>query len=138
MVNVLIVSADADYRDIYTLGLRHAGFGTRSAERCDHVPDIVRTFRVDAITLHMDRDTEAAWTECRSLIEIAHPAPVVLLTSWIFPDARNARMAFEIGCAAFVMEPCVPGDLADVIERVVAGERNVEWPVTRITMVDDG
>jgi hypothetical protein len=58
-MNVLIVSADADYRDIHTLGLRDAGFSAKSVGSADEVPDVVRHCHAETIVFHF---AEESWT----------------------------------------------------------------------------
>jgi DNA-binding NtrC family response regulator len=126
VTNVLIVSAYADFRDIYTFGLRHEGLWAEAIESPSEAEAVLRRMRPDAITFHLGHD-ESGWTDCAFLLKMAQPAPVILLTGWVHPDGRTARKAFELGCAAFVIEPCVPDDLASIIERVITGERGINW-----------
>jgi DNA-binding NtrC family response regulator len=125
--NLLLVSNNADFREIYTFGLRHAGLWTEAVEGCDEAAVAIGRLRIDVLMFHLGHD-ESGWTHCAFLLNLARPAPVILLTGWIYPGGRTARKAFDLGCAAFVIEPCVPDDLAAIIERVVAGERGIEWP----------
>jgi DNA-binding NtrC family response regulator len=125
--NLLLVSKNADFREIYTFGLRKAGLWAEAVEGCDEAAAVFKRLRIDVLMFHLGHD-ERGWTHCAFLLNLAGPAPVILLTGWIYPDGRTARKAFDLGCAAFVIEPCVPDDLAAIIERVVAGERGIEWP----------
>lgn len=127
MSNLLLVSNNADFREIYTFGLRKAGLWAEAVERCDEVAAVIERLRIDVLMFHLGHD-EDGWTHCAFLLKLAGPAPVILLTGWIYPDGRTARKAFDLGCAALVIEPCVPDDLASIIERVVAGERGIKWP----------
>ena len=132
MRRVLFVSPDADYREIYSTGLAHAGFLVAVLEQLGAAGSAVQAADIDCGVLHLDWDDEAGWAACRAFVERCAPKPVVLLTSWIHTDARNVRKAFELGCAAFVVVPCPANDLADIIGKVISGERNVEWPVKRL------
>ena len=85
VTNVLIVSAYADFRDIYTLGLRHEGLWAEAIEGRDEAEAVLRRMRLDAITLHLGHD-ESGWTDCAFLLKMAQPAPVILLTGWVHPD----------------------------------------------------
>src|SRR5262249_42313351 len=94
--------------------------------------DRLRRLPVDAVILHLERDDDGAWRDCGILVEAAKPAPVGLITSWVRPDAANGRRCMSSGCAAFVAEPCVPSDLVAIVQRVLTGERQLEWPFTRL------
>jgi hypothetical protein len=83
---------------------------SRAAERPRRLP-------ADAVILHLERDDEGVWRECGLLVEVAKPAPVVLITSWVRPDAANVRRCMSIDCAAFVAEPCIPSDLVAIVQR---------------------
>jgi len=129
MSNLLLVSSNADFREIYTFGLRRVGLQAEAVDACDEAAAVLERLRFDVLVFHLGHD-ESGWTHCAFLLNLAGPAPVILLTGWIHPDGRTARKAFDLGCAAFVIEPCLPDDLAAIIERVVAGERGIEWPLT--------
>lgn len=61
--------------------------------------------------------------ECASLTASASGTPVVVLTAWVAADGRFRRLAFGIGCAAFIAKPCDAQVLVAVLRRVLEGER---------------
>jgi CheY-like chemotaxis protein len=132
MKSALFVSADPDHRDLYVPVLRRAGYRVSVVSDVSHAADRLRRLPADAVIMHLERDDERAWKECGLLVETARPAPVVLITSWVRPDAANVRRCMSIDCAAFVAEPCVPSDLVAIVQRVLTGERQLEWPFTRL------
>lgn len=132
MKTTLFVSGDADHRELYVPALRHAGYGATVINGIVRAAERLRRLPADAVILHLERDDDSAWQDCRVLIEAAKQAPVVMITSWVRPDAANVRRSMAVGCAAFVAEPCVPTDLVLVLQRVLAGERSLEWPFSRL------
>ncbi len=69
---------------------------------------------------------DSAWALIDRLRQDMPEIPVVILTSLIRPDGRYRRRARGCGVAAFVAKPCSLGQLADIIRRVLAGERQIE------------
>jgi len=130
-LQTVVFISDQPHAELYTSGLHAAGFliwPVRSIQMCI---EGLRRLSPDAVIVHLAHDDQRDWDECRMLVDAASPAPVMILTTRLRPDQRNVRTAFEIGCAAFVAEPCLPAELAQVAQRTIAGERRVEWPFAR-------
>jgi two-component system cell cycle response regulator DivK len=121
---VLIVDDHDDTREMYVESLGLLGFQTAGANGCTAAcrsalathPDIV----VTDLTLGGDGD---GWDLQRRLKDDAatRNIPVVVLTG--HGEASYRERAEREGCAAFVVKPCLPDDLAAQIARVV--HRNV-------------
>jgi CheY-like chemotaxis protein len=121
---VLIVDDHDDTREMYMESLALLGFQTAGANGCTAAcsnasathPDII----VTDLTLGGDGD---GWDLKRRLKDDAatRNIPVVVLTGH---DERSYRERAEReGCAAFVLKPCLPDELAVELARVV--HRNV-------------
>jgi CheY-like chemotaxis protein len=124
-LHVLIVASDADAGELYASAL--AGL---AAAQTIWVRDsttarglIGRHIRFDAIVMDVSRPSE--WEACEALGRLENTPPLLVITGWNAPDGRFRRRAFEAGCAAFVLKPCDPGLLADIVARVGRGERNI-------------
>src|SRR6266581_931303 len=123
MLSVLFVSANADYREIYTTGLQHCGLRVVWAEGRPDSIECVRGYPIDVITFHLESNDQEQWRVCRSIAALIPRTPLILLANWMHMGGRSAKRAFSFGCAAFVIEPCTPHDLAGIVEEVVSGDR---------------
>jgi CheY-like chemotaxis protein len=124
---VLFVDELADDLIMYGTGLRLLGF-----ELCMHpsVTDAlldVAEFRPDVIVLHLGT---GQWHLCDVFNEhpITRTVPIIVITAYVRPDRANRDRALSTpNCAAFVGKPCTHEDVAAVIRRVAAGERQIEF-----------
>ena len=79
---------------------------------------------VDAIVMHLELSSD--WTYCGELAQRGPMAPMIALSSWRAPDGRYRRLAFRIGCAAFVQTPCIVARLIETIDRLASGETKID------------
>ena len=125
---VLILTADDPLADALVTGLRQRRLPALSVDTSDRAITIARDVALRAIVMDIER--AADWHECSRLVPAAGHAFVVALTSWTAPDGRYRRRAFNSGCAAVVAKPCSLDALVTVLERLDAGERQVEVVTT--------
>jgi CheY-like chemotaxis protein len=85
---------------------------------------LVATTPFDAIVA--DIDFAADWQYFRALGQEKHhlTAPLIVMSAWSAPDGPR-RLAFSMGCDAFVAKPCSVETLLDVIDRLAAGEGQI-------------
>jgi DNA-binding NarL/FixJ family response regulator len=81
---------------------------------------------VDAVTFHLECDNSEQWETYRLIAELFPSKPLIILANWMDTGGRSARRAFEMGCAAFVIEPCTPRAIAEIIQGVVSEGRQLE------------
>jgi CheY-like chemotaxis protein len=125
-IRILIVAPDEETGELYSLSLgspAHCGtkivLDTEAAhEALDAGP------HYDAILLDIARPRD--WNACAGLASHSVDTPVVAVTGWVTSDGRYRKHAFDAGCAAYVLKPCVPDRLAEAVERVRSGERSIE------------
>ena len=115
---VVLLQSDDDSRDMYAryfahLGWRPVAIGT-GRELRDVAPqatvivtDIIRTGEPDP---------------CALISELKHDertkdTPIVVVTAWT--EASSRARAERAGCDAFLVKPCLPDDLLDVLVRLM-------------------
>ena len=119
---VLLIHEPTDDSEIYEQGLQMLGFEVLSMDRFEGLNGGAPA--ADVVVLHIGSD---GWESCERLSRFAPRVPVIALTAAVRPDGDNRRRAREArNCAAFVGKPCTHTDLGLIIERVLAGERDIE------------
>lgn len=125
---ILLISGNDDEIELYTLGLGHESVDVTPARTPDEALGALTARRFDAVVYQLDASSEESWSFCESLRQEAAPSlPLVVLTAHVRPDGRNRDRARQIGCAGFVAKPCPPERLAQILSRVVGGERGLEF-----------
>ena len=119
---VLVVDGHADTRDLYAEALRSFGFET---ETVDDVADAyARAWEThpDVIATEIPLTTDTGWKFMQDLQRDprTRDIPVVVVTSQGQVCVR-ARAEQE-GCAAFLVKPCLPDDLAITLRQVLKSQ----------------
>lgn len=117
---VLIVDGHDDTRALYALALSGMGFDVvpaRDGEDAYHrawaaLPDIIVT---ELILSPGDGWELLKWLKADSR---TRDIPVAVLTGHIAPSSRER--ADRQGCAAFILKPCLPDELAIELRQVLA------------------
>jgi len=123
---VLLVSDNADEREMYEHGLPEYGFTVRALDGLEEIPTAVEAWRPDVLLLMLRLGDDRTWAALESLqCGAAVRVPGVLLTGSVRADAANRLRANANGCAAFVAKPCAPDRLAAVLRAVIAGARGL-------------
>jgi CheY-like chemotaxis protein len=123
MSSVVFVSSDMAAREYWTAQLSALGV-TVSAVQPGPQAGAALASSAGAIVLHLN--CAADWQHAAAVSRQPLHGPLVALTPWTAPDGRFRRLAFGIGCHAFVQAPCSASQLLSVIDRVAAGESQVE------------
>ena len=117
---ILLIDDSADTLEMYALGLAFAGYRTLTASDHDSALGQLKREHPDAVVTDLQLvDGRGGW----KLIEhikndpSTREIPIVVLTGHI--DASIAADAERAGCAAVLTKPCLPEELANVLQRVL-------------------
>jgi CheY-like chemotaxis protein len=113
-------------RDLYSSGLREAGYEVTTQATVPAAATVLETGGPDVIVLELLPEPIEAWAFIELGRTHAPAIPLIILTSLIRPDRANRRRARALGCAAFVAKPCSVGQLVEVVSRVRSGSRGLE------------
>jgi CheY-like chemotaxis protein len=109
-----------DQVEMYGLGLESAGFTVTGVQSGADAVRLARAMRPDAIVVEVRLPDISGW-DVGALLA-ADPRtqhiPIVLLTATVTPTL--ARDAAKAGCAACLVKPCYPNDLAAALRTVLS------------------
>jgi two-component system, OmpR family, phosphate regulon response regulator OmpR len=120
MHSILLVDDSADTVAMYALGLAHAGYRPLTAFDASSALDQLKQEHPDAVVTDLQLvGGRSGWD---LIEEIKHNAstrriPVIVLTGR--QDPSIAVTAQRVGCAAVLIKPCLPDELAHVLDRVL-------------------
>jgi two-component system, cell cycle response regulator DivK len=116
---VLIVDDHDDTREMYMESLALLGFQTAGANGCADACRSASARHPDIIVTDLTLGDGVGWDLQHRLKDDAatRDIPVVVLTG--HSEASFRERAEREGCAAFVVKPCLPDELATELERVV-------------------
>jgi CheY-like chemotaxis protein len=119
-VRVLLVDDEPDQIEMYRYGLEHSGLVILEANDGPSAIAQARSAPPDVIVLDLRMPDMDGWQVCAALKADSRTAdiPIVILTA--AASATLARNAARAGCAAHLVKPCYPTDLADTLRAVVA------------------
>lgn len=123
---LVVLSTEPRVADRIVSSIRQRRRPVVSLDQAATVERIIGGAKIAAVIVCVERAGD--WLECDTVVRTAkqHQLPVVALTRWASLDGRFRRRAFDLGCAAFVREPCDTDVLVAVSDRVTAGERHIE------------
>jgi two-component system, cell cycle response regulator DivK len=117
---VLLVEDHPDTRDLYAAYLSLMGFSVQTARNgmegftraCESRPDVLVT---DLIMPNIDgfELVRRLRADRRTTL-----IPIVIVTGWTVASVQ--KTARQLGCASYLLKPCLPEVLADEIQRVLA------------------
>lgn len=121
---VLLVDDSADTLEMYALGLSLAGYRPLTAIDRDSALDKLKSEHPAAVVT--DVQLAGSRTGWELIEEIKNDPstrqiPVVVLTGRL--DPAVAVLAQQVGCAALLSKPCLPDELAHVLQRVLPALR---------------
>lgn len=104
--------------------LRHLRRRAVSVTTCGAAVELMRAEPIEAVIVNVDVVPD--WITCW---EVAGKAdvPVAVVTRFLAPDRRYRDMAFAVGVAAYVCGDCTRARLRDLLPRLRAGERAMEF-----------
>jgi two-component system C4-dicarboxylate transport response regulator DctD len=115
--SILLFDPDADSAEMYSVGLKLAGFRACVARNPAEALDILRDENPAAAVVDLGLTAGAGWDLIRVVrhTPVTRDLPVVLLTGRA--DFSTSRRAAELGCAALLLKPCLPDTLSDVVRQ---------------------
>jgi DNA-binding response OmpR family regulator len=113
--SVLLFDSDADTAEMYGVGLELAGFRACVAKSGAEARSVLRQERLSAVIADVGPGAAEGWELIQSLRadRSTRDIPVLVLTGRT--DAWIGRRAAELGCAALLVKPCLPDDLAAAV-----------------------
>lgn len=119
-MRVLLVDDEPDQIEMYRYGLEDAGFTVLQAGSGAAAIVQARSATPDAIVLDLRMPDLDGWQVCAQLKSDSATAaiPIVILTAAVSPTLPHD--AARAGCAAHLVKPCYPSDLARTLRRVIA------------------
>jgi two-component system cell cycle response regulator DivK len=128
---ILIVDDGEDNRRIYTMFLTAAGFDVQSASDGHEALAKVRGLLPDVVVMDFAIPGIDGWQVTRRLKRDPRTRriPVIALTGHALAGAE--QRARQAGCELFLTKPCLPEDLQQHIERVMAGSATKRRADTR-------
>jgi two-component system cell cycle response regulator DivK len=122
---VLLVDDNDDSREIYRMYFEHKGLVVTTAANGDEAVAIARYAQPTVIVMDLTMPGMDGWQATRILKSSPETRDiyVVALTGHTFRGAERA--ARDAGCDDYLVKPCLPEDLLEIVLDVVAGRR---WP----------
>ena len=117
---VLLVDDETDQIEMYQLALELAAFEVIAAFNGREGIASARDRRPDAIVLDLRLPDMSGWDVCEVLKRdaVTTKIPIVMLTAAATPTLT--REAADAGCAACLIKPCFPDELARTVREVIA------------------
>jgi CheY-like chemotaxis protein len=120
---VVLLQSDDDSRDMYARYFAHLGWRT---VQLDTGRDVF-TFAPEASVIVTDILRVGEPDPYALIRELKHDqrtstVPVVVVTAWA--DAACRERAEQAGCDAFLLKPCLPDDLLEVLVQLIASAKN--------------
>ena len=122
-IPILLIDDNPEDAELYTRGLELEGFYVQHVARVHLLASALRATTARALVFHLSG--LFTWEICRHVCEMVD-VPVVIVTARVRPDGANRARARRLDVAAFVAQPCPPPRLAEIIRRVLSGERGIE------------
>jgi two-component system, cell cycle response regulator DivK len=118
---VFIVDDDRDTREMYALALTWEGFHTVPLGNAGEAYQRAWETQPDAIVTDLSLPSTDGWELIRRLQgdPATQPIPIVVLTGHAAPAVR--QRALDAGCAALLVKPCMPEELATELRHVLQG-----------------
>ena len=113
--SVLVFDPDTDTAEMYGVGLELAGFRARVTSSDAEARSVLRQERPAAVIADVGAGAAEAW-ELIQLLRAdrsTRDIPVVVLAGRT--DPWIGRRAAALGCAALLVKPCLPDDLAAAV-----------------------
>lgn len=117
---ILLVDDQLDQLEMYRFALEHAGFAVDEAANGTEAVTRARRDHPDLIVLDVRLPDISGWDVCQALKsdEATRHIPIVILTAAASPQL--GAQAAQAGCAAHLLKPCYPDDLARTVREVLA------------------
>ena len=122
MYSVVLISRDRVARDRWERELAARGCDALAlAPGPNAVAASVRP--LDAVVIEIE--LAADWLHCHELGRADRTAPLIVSSFWQTEDGHYRRLAFRLGCDAYLRAPCTAERLLETIDRLAAGESRI-------------
>jgi len=121
---VLLLDSNEDSLLIYSAVLRHYGYQVVASPDCREAPVLARRAPADLIVLEMSFRHAPGWEVARHLKADPATAPIPIVAISTIADAGTRERALSVGCAAFLVKPCAPLELAAEAARLLGRTSN--------------
>ena len=123
MYSVLLISRDPAARERWAREL--------AAHRCDALvfapgPAAVAAAVTPLDAIVVELELAADWLHCGDVARAGRTAPLIALSFWQTDDGRYRKLAFRVGCDAYLQAPCTARHLLETIDRLADGERRID------------
>jgi CheY-like chemotaxis protein len=117
---ILLVDDDPDQVEMYRYALEDVGFVVVGASTGSEAVTRARALRPDVVVLDVRLPDMSGWEVCKVLKTdpTTGNIPVIVLTA--AATTTLAADAADAGCAAYLLKPCYPDQLAVSIRNVLA------------------
>jgi CheY-like chemotaxis protein len=118
MASVLLVDDDTDTLDMYAVGLSAGGYRPITAATLDAALSVLTHQAPDVVVTDLRMSGASGWGLIDTIKKdpATRAIPVVILTGQI--DPTIVIHAQQLGCAAVLMKPCLPDELARVLDQI--------------------
>jgi CheY-like chemotaxis protein len=115
MSSVLLVDDDVDTLEMYAVGLCAGGYRALTASTVDRALAELTHEAPDVVVTDLQMSGESGWELIDSIRNdpATRATPVVILTGRM--DPTIFIHAQQLGCAAVLIKPCLPDELATVL-----------------------
>jgi two-component system, cell cycle response regulator DivK len=116
---VLVVDDFVDNREMYGEYLEHIGFRVLECADGQTAVDIARQELPAAIVMDLSLPVLDGWEATRILKNDPATANIVILVLTGHAEPASRTRALEAGCDEFMSKPCLPGELAEKIKKLL-------------------
>jgi DNA-binding response OmpR family regulator len=104
---------------MYAIALRHHGHEVLTGTNCEDALVVARARRPAIVVLDVRLRNASGWDTCRALRDdpATSGVPIVVLTASVFEATEEA--AREVGAAHLVSKPCLPRELAAIVDGLI-------------------
>jgi DNA-binding NarL/FixJ family response regulator len=123
MYSVALISRDPAARELWAREL--------AAHRCDAIVSAPGPAAVAVVVAPLDAvvveiEYAADWLHFDEIAQADRTAPLIVLSFWHTGDGRYRKLAFRMGCDAYLQAPCTAQHLLETIDRLADGERRID------------
>jgi two-component system, cell cycle response regulator DivK len=127
---LLLIEDDFDAREAYGLALRHFGYRVVEAADGSEGLRLAREVQPDLILMDLGLPKVDGWEVTARLKNDPETAHIPVMAVTVHVHDLERRRAERAGCDHFVRKPCVPSQLRDEIERLLALPGSGDGPVS--------
>ena len=116
---VLVVDDFIDNREMYGEYLEHLGFRILEAADGRTAVDIARREKPAVIVMDLSLPVVDGWEATRILKADPNTAGIIIVVLTGHAEPASRKRAVDAGCDEFMAKPCLPGELAEKIKKLL-------------------